>query len=107
MSTKKVTLKEAYEQSVKLPLEIGFNGMGEPIITSECRNVASLETAYRDAGLNAVLLAHAFNVLPEVVVMVARLAEYISDSRGDDPQPPCERDALTLLAKTSTVEVSD
>lgn len=124
----KLTLQEAYERATKGPLEAdayGDNGVcfHEGNRARVSRNVAptaedqegSSETVaevWPTAGdqdrYDAAILAHAFNVLPEVVAMLEWLTGFHQDGDGKciiDAEPI--KQAKALLAKASTVEVPE
>lgn len=82
MKTKTITLKEAYSKATKGPLRLHqTDGKTYPSIRGDgSRCVADCGSrSDQVAQANAALLAHAFNVLPEVVTTLEELRHWLTN----------------------------
>ena len=107
----KLTLEQAYEKATKGPLKPDGISEHKEFYVSEhglCVDVAPI-----NGGINAALLSHAFNVLPEVIKSLEDACACICASL--DGVPSDTRDAMendlavyrAVITKASTVTIPD
>ena len=104
----KLTLQKAYERATKGPLEVRHGDIC-PCDSNGGRRLATMYGIVAEAQVNAALLAHAFNVLPEVLAVVEQLVNgwYGANGASINIEAEVFKKARAALAKASTVEVAE
>ena len=109
----KLTLEQAYEQATKGPLFI----QGNRICGDGCYPVCGVPRGMSEDGdwtwpskvapINAALLVHARNVLPDVVAALERVKNHLEwfETGIGESDVDSLPNAIAALAKASTVEV--
>lgn len=120
ISMKTIPLEEAYRRATPGPLHVSpfgtsdFDGL---TIESGFGLIATIAATDKESATdpenvaNAAVLAHAFNVLPEVVEALRAAQCYMMEG-NDDPRLERERRdsakiIMSALAKASTVEIAE
>ena len=104
----KIKLEKAYKKATKGPLALGLetNEEDAQLINAEGWHVATV--AISPHKETAALLAHAFNVLPEVVAALEDAREFILRFDESDPEKLAASKRISdMLDKAASVEIPE